>query len=133
MKAGYKLFGFLALVYAIVDVVYWWVGGEPLGITAIGLSGGLALTIGFYFYTNDKRMGLLPSDNLEGEIADLAGELGFFSPHSWWPLPLALSACAMGLGLIIGWWLTIIALGALIVSIIGFTTEYEKPGLSSTH
>jgi len=133
MKAGYKLFGFLALFYAIVDIVYWWVGGEPIGVTAIGLSGGLALTIGFYFYTNDKRMGLLPSDNLEGEIADSAGELGFFSPHSWWPLPLALSACAMGLGLIIGWWLTIIALGALIVSIIGFTTEYEKPGLSSTH
>ena len=133
MKAGYKLFGFLAVFYTIVDIVYWLVGGEPLGVTAIGLSGGLALTIGFYFYTNDKRMGLLPSDNLEGEIADLAGELGFFSPHSWWPLPLALSACAMGLGLIIGWWLTIIALGALIVSIIGFTTEYEKPGLSSTH
>ena len=133
MKAGYKLFGFLAVFYAIVDVVYWWVGGEAIGITAIGLSGGLALTIGFYFYTNDKRMGLLPSDNLEGEIADSAGELGFFSPHSWWPLPLALSACAMGLGLVIGWWLTIIALGALIVSIIGFSTEYEKPGLSSTH
>lgn len=133
MKAGYKLFGFLALFYAIVDIVYWWVGGEAIGITAIGLSGGLALTIGFYFYTNDKRMGLLPSDNLEGEIADSAGELGFFSPHSWWPLPLALSACAMGLGLVIGWWLTIIALGALIVSIIGFSTEYEKPGLSSTH
>ena len=133
MRAGYKLFGFLAVFYAVVDVVYWLVGGEALGITAIGLSGGLALTIGFYFYTNDKRMGLLPSDNLEGEIADLAGELGFFSPHSWWPLPLALSACAMGLGLIVGWWLTVIALGSLIVSIIGFTTEYEKPGLTSQH
>lgn len=133
MKAGYKLFGFLAIFYGVVDVVYWLVGGEPLGVTAIGLSGALALTIGFYFYTNDKRMGLLPSDNLEGEIADLAGELGFFSPHSWWPLPLALSACAMGLGLIIGWWLTIIALGALIVSIVGFTTEYERPGLTSHH
>lgn len=133
MKAGYKLFGFLALFYAVVDVVYWQVGGEALGITAIGLSGGLALTIGFYFYTNDKRMGLLPSDNLEGEIADLAGELGFFAPHSWWPLPLALSACAMGLGLIVGWWLTIIALGSLVVSIIGFTTEYEKPGVNSGH
>lgn len=133
MRAGYKLFGFLAVFYAVVDVVYWLMGGEALGITAIGLSGGLALTIGFYFYTNDKRMGLLPSDNLEGEIADLAGDLGFFSPHSWWPLPLALSACAMGLGLIIGWWLTVIALGSLIVSIIGFTTEYEKPGLTSQH
>jgi len=133
MKAGYKLFGFLAVFYAIVDVVYWRLGGEPLGITAIGLSAGLALTIGFYFFTNDKRMGMQPADNDEGEIADAAGELGFFSPHSWWPLPLALSACAMGLGLVIGWWLTVIALGALIISIIGFVTEYEKPGMSAYH
>ena len=133
MKAGYKLFGFLAVFYAIVDVVYWQVGGEALGVTAIGLSGALALTIGFYLYTNDKRLGEQPSDNDEGEIADLAGELGFFSPHSWWPLPVALAACAMGLGLVIGWWLTAIALGALVVSIIGFTTEYEKPGVSAHH
>ncbi len=133
MKAGYKLFGSLAVFYAIVDIVYWLVGGEPLGITAIGLSGALALTIGFYFWTNDKRLGLQPSDNDEGEIADLAGELGFFSPHSWWPLPLALSACASGLGLVLGWWLTVIGIGALVVSIIGFSTEYEKPGLSSHH
>ena len=131
MKAGYKLFGFLTVFYAVVDVVYWWVGGEPLGITAIALSGALALTIGFYFWTTEKRLGQQPSDNSEGEIADLAGELGFFSPHSWWPLPLALSICAAGLGLVLGWWLTVIGVGALVVSIVGFTTEYEKPGLHS--
>jgi hypothetical protein len=39
----------------------------------------------------------------------------------------------MALGLIIGWWLTIIALAALIVSIIGFVTEYEKPLADSGH
>jgi uncharacterized membrane protein len=133
MKAGYKLFAFLAAFYGVLAVIYWALGGEALGITAIALSAALAATIGFYFFTNDKRMGLLPSDNDDGEIADLAGELGFFSPHSWWPLPLALSACAMGLGLVVGWWLTVIALGALVVSIIGFTTEYEKPGLSAHH
>jgi len=133
MKAGYKLFLFLTVFYAVMAVIYWQVGGEPLGIIAIALSGGLAATIGFYFWTNDKRMGLLPSDNQEGEIADLAGELGFFSPHSWWPLPLALSACTMGLGLVVGWWLTSIGVGALVVSIIGFTTEYEKPGVSAHH
>jgi hypothetical protein len=33
----------------------------------------------------------------------------------------------MGVGLIVGWWLTVIFLGALIFSIIGFVTEYEKP------
>jgi len=133
MKAGYKLFAFLAAFYGVLAVIYWALGGEALGITAIALSAALAATIGFYFFTNDKRMGLLPSDNDDGEIADLAGELGFFSPHSWWPLSLALSACAMGLGLVVGWWLTVIALVALVVSIIGFTTEYEKPGLSAHH
>jgi hypothetical protein len=39
----------------------------------------------------------------------------------------------MSLGLIIGWWLTLIALGALIISIIGMVTEYEKPLSSSNH
>jgi len=33
----------------------------------------------------------------------------------------------MGLSLVIGWWLTLISLGALVISIIGFVTEYEKP------
>jgi hypothetical protein len=39
----------------------------------------------------------------------------------------------MALGLIIGWWLTLIALAALVVSIIGFVTEYEKPLADSQH
>jgi hypothetical protein len=34
---------------------------------------------------------------------------------------------ALGLSLLIGWWLTLISLGALVISIIGFVTEYEKP------
>jgi hypothetical protein len=36
-----------------------------------------------------------------------------------------------GVGLIIGWWLTLIALGGLVVSIFGFVLEYEKPSKSS--
>jgi hypothetical protein len=90
--------------------------------------------VGYYVWFTDRRIGTtLPEDNLQGEIADSAGELGFYSPHSWWPLPVALSATSMGLGLIIGWWLTLIALGALIMSIIGMVTEYEKPLSASIH
>ena len=133
MKAGYKLFAFLAFFYGVLAIVYWQLGGEPLGITAISLSAALAATVGFYLWTTNKRLGQHPSDNDEGEIADLAGELGFFSPHSWWPLPVALSACTTGLGLVLGWWLTVIGIGALIISLIGFTTEYEKPGLNNVH
>jgi hypothetical protein len=75
----------------------------------------------------------LPEDNLTAEISDGAGELGFYSPHSWWPLPVAFSACTMGLGLIVGWWLTLIGVGSLMISVIGMVTEYEKPVSSSSH
>ena len=46
---------------------------------------------------------------------------------------MALSACTMGLGLLIGWWLSLIGLGALMISIIGMVTEYEKPVISNSH
>lgn len=131
MKTSWILFVGLAIFYAILTVIYWQVGGEPVGITAISLSAGLALIVGFYLWFTDRRLGnVLPEDNQQGEIADSAGELGFFSPHSWWPLPVALSMCAVGTGLIIGWWLTLIAVGVLIISVIGFVLEYERPGTS---
>ena len=132
MKTGWMLFTGLALFYAIVTVIYWFVGGEAVGITAIGLSGGLAALIGFYLWFTDKRLGnVLPEDNETAEISDSAGELGFFSPHSWWPLPLAFCMVLAGLGLLIGWWLTLIAVGGLLISILGFVLEYEKPSKSA--
>jgi hypothetical protein len=131
MKASYRLFVGLSLFYALMAVIYYFVGGEAVGITCISLSSGLAAIVGFYVWFNNNRLGLLPQDNVTAEIADGAGELGFYSPHSWWPLPVALSACAAGLGLLVGWWLTTIALGALFISVFGFALEYEKPSASA--
>ena len=134
MKIGYRLFLFLALFYAILTAVYAFFTTEWVGIVAMALSSGLALIIGYYFWFINRRTGgVLPEDNLQGEISDGAGELGFFSPHSWWPLPVALSATAAGVGLIIGWWLTLIAIGALLVSVLGFVLQYERPTSSSHH
>ena len=112
MKSGYRLFLFLFAFYAIVGAIYWWLGGEPLGVTAIFLSAGLALIIGYYFWFINRRTGgVLPEDNPDALISDGAGELGFYSPHSWWPLPVGLAATAVGLSLVIGWWLTLITVG----------------------
>ena len=134
MKASWKLFGGLSVFYVIMTVIYWQVGGEEVGIAGMLLSACLAGMVGFYVWFTQKRIGVtLPEDNLTAEIADGAGELGFYSPHSWWPLPVAVSACVFALGLIIGWWLSLIGLGALMISIIGMVTEYEKPEIASAH
>ncbi len=134
MKASWKLFGGLSVFYVIMTVIYWQIGGEEVGIAGMLLSACLAGMVGFYVWFTQKRIGVtLPEDNLTAESADGAGELGFYSPHSWWPLPVAVSACVFALGLIVGWWLSLIGLGALVISIIGMVTEYEKPEIASAH
>ncbi|MDA0217512.1 MAG: cytochrome c oxidase subunit 4 [Actinobacteria bacterium] len=134
MKFGWQLFAFLTVFYIVVDLVYWLLGGEIVGITAMGLSAGLALIIAFYFWFTQRRIGdNLPEDRVDGDIADGAGELGFFSPYSWWPLAVGFTSTLTALGLIIGWWLFLIGVGTLVVSIMGFVLEYERPEYQSEH
>jgi len=134
MKTNWMLFAGLSIFYVIITIVYWQVDGEALGITGLLLSAGLAGMVGFYVWFTQKRIGkILPEDNTTAEISDGAGELGFFSPHSWWPLPTGFFAIGTGLGLIIGWWFTLIAVTGLIICVVGWVTEYEKPLASSGH
>ena len=51
----------------------------------------MALIIGTFFRFIARRLDTRPEDYDDAEVADGAGELGFFSPHSWWPLLIALS------------------------------------------
>ena len=134
MVTNWRLFGGLSVFYVVITIIYWQVDGEPLGITGMLLSSFLAGMVGFYLWFTQRRIGtVLPEDNVTAEISDGAGELGFYSPHSWWPLPVALSMCVAGMGLLIGWWLTLIGFSVLIISIIGMVTEYEKPTSAALH
>jgi hypothetical protein len=128
MKTNWLLFVGLAIFYVVMTLIYYYLGGEAVGISGMLLSACLAGMVGFYLWFTDKRIGRdLPEDRLDAEIAEGAGELGFYSPHSWWPLPVALSSMVTALSLLVGWWMTLIGVGALVISIIGFVTEYEKP------
>ena len=46
----------------------------------------LCILVTFYLGFHAMRMDPRPEDRKEGEIAEGAGELGFFPPYSWWPL-----------------------------------------------
>jgi hypothetical protein len=87
------------------------------------LTGMVTLYLGFHA----KKMEPRPEDRKDGEIADGAGELGFFPPYSWWPLWCAgaLGTCVYGIAMG-AWWLFIIGglLGALALS--GWIFEYYR-------
>ena len=124
MKVEGWLFLGCGIFFAGADIVYWYTSRDPTGTTALALAVGLALLIGFYVLFTGRRLPKRPEDDPEGEIPQGTGEIGFFSPHSWWPLFLGLSAATTGLGLAVGWWLFLIGLLATVFSTIGFVFEY---------
>ena len=126
MKFEGSLFIGCAIFFGAADIVYWYFSKDPTGTTALALSVGLAFLTGFYLLFTGRRLPERPEDNPDGEIEQGTGELGFFSPHSWWPLYVGLAAALAALGVTIGWWLFLIGLLALFLTTIGFVFEYYR-------
>jgi len=126
VKVEAYLFLGCAIFFGGSDLVYWHFSHDPTGTTALALSVGLAFLIGFYLLFSGRRLPMRPEDDPEGEIHEGTGELGFFSPHSWWPLFVALAAGTAALGVAIGWWMFLIGMLAVLLSMIGFVFEYYR-------
>ena len=126
MKFEGSLFIGCAIFFGAADIVYWYFSKDPTGTTALALSVGLAFLTGFYLLFTGRRLPERPEDSPDGEIEQGTGELGFFSPHSWWPLYVGLAAALAALGVAIGWWLFLIGLLALFLTTIGFVFEYYR-------
>jgi hypothetical protein len=126
MKVEGWLFVGCAAFFAIMDVIYWHFSKDPTGTTALALSVGLAFLTGFYLLFTGRRLPPRPEDRPNAEIAEGTGELGFFSPHSWWPLITGMSAAVAALGAAIGWWLFLIGMLFVLLSAIGFVFEYYR-------
>jgi uncharacterized membrane protein len=126
MKFEGFMFVGCAMFFGAADIVYWYFSKDPTGTAALAFAVGLAFLTGFYLLFTGRRLPPRPEDNPEGEIAEGAGELGFFSPHSWWPLFVGLAAATAAIGTAIGWWLFLIGLLFTFLTVIGFVFEYYR-------
>jgi cytochrome c oxidase subunit IV len=126
MKFEGSLFIGCAIFFGAADIVYWYFSKDPTGTVALALSVGLAFLTGFYLLFTGRRLPERPEDNPDGEIEQGTGELGFFSPHSWWPLYVGMAAGLSALGVAVGWWLFLIGLLAVFLTTIGFVFEYYR-------
>lgn len=124
MKIEGYLFSFLAVFFLPVTVVYWLLSKDPTGTTALAMSVGLAVMIGYYLLFTARRMEPRPEDRPDAEISEGSGEVGFFAPHSWWPIALAGSFSTVMLGLVFGPFLAVIGFGLLAVATAGFLFEF---------
>jgi hypothetical protein len=100
-------------------------GVEPIGTTALIMSGLLTAMVWIYFWMVSRRIDPRPEDREDGEISDVSGEVGFFSPGSYWPLGLAAAGTLAGFG-VVYWlpWLMVAGVIAILLAVGGLTFEY---------
>ncbi|MEV6773278.1 cytochrome c oxidase subunit 4 [Nocardia sp. NPDC051030] len=132
MKVEARIFELITVFFVIVAITYGYFTGQSrtgvewAGTTAIVLSAGLALIVATYFRFVARRLDLRPEDYEEAEIVDGAGDLGFFSPGSFWPILLAGAGSITALGLaFFQYWLIGIGVACILVAAGGLVFEYH--------
>ena len=132
MRVEAWIFGSLTIFFALVTPAYWLItmdaSGTPeiTGTVALILTFFLSLMISGYFALIARRIDPRPEDKKDGEIAEGAGELGFFAPHSKWPLFVSLTFVLVALAPIFGWWLAILGFGFGALTLSGLVYEFYR-------
>ncbi|MFE6870694.1 cytochrome c oxidase subunit 4 [Kitasatospora sp. NPDC057692] len=132
MKEQGKIFlGLSVFVLAMAITYGLWTNGsehgiEAAGTTALFLAFALCAFIGYYLAFTARRVDSGAGDNPEAEVADDSGELGFFAPHSWQPLSLAVGGALAFLGVIFGWWLMFWSLPIILIGLFGWVFEFYR-------
>lgn len=130
MKAEIRIFHGLSVFFVVIAAVYGYVthrselGLDVVGFPALCLTAGVSLMIGVYLEFTARSIDKRPEDDLDGEIAELSGDQGFYSPYSWWPMPLALGAAVVFLGLAAGLFWAGIGLLISALALVGWVYEY---------
>lgn len=124
MKVEGLLFALIAVFLVVTSSIYWVLSRDPTGFTCILLSGGLAFIVGYYLMFTAGRLEARPEDRADAEISEGSGEVGFFSPHSYWPIVTAAAFTLTTLGLVFGPFLLLIGFVAILICASGFLFEY---------
>jgi hypothetical protein len=126
VKTEAWMFAALTFFLALVTPVYWVMTEEITGTFALLLTFFLVLMISLYLGLVSRRIDPRPEDKKLGEIAEGAGELGFFPPQSIWPLFVSGTFVLVCLGPIFGWWITILGFGFGAITLTGLLYEFYR-------
>ncbi|ORC21993.1 MULTISPECIES: cytochrome c oxidase subunit 4 [Rothia] len=128
MKLLANIFAFIGVFLIPVGIVYGFMThfDEWAGFPAILATAVMCLFLWYFLKFTDKKHPDMPYENLEGEIADGAGDYGFYSPWSWWPLFIGAACTIVVLGLAIDWWIVLIAIPFAAAAVLGWVYEYNR-------
>jgi hypothetical protein len=127
VKTEAWIFAITTAFFVVVSPAYWLIAGDWTGTSALVMTTLLAAMVTLYLGFHASKMEPRPEDRKDAEIADGAGELGFFPPYSWWPLWCAAALAVIVYGVAMGaWWLVVIGFGLGGLALSGFVFEYYR-------
>ncbi|MGW6396444.1 cytochrome c oxidase subunit 4 [Streptomyces sp. NPDC055103] len=126
MKIQGKMFIWLSVFILAMAILYGVWSKEPVGTTALFLGFGLSIMIGYYLAFTARRVDAMAQDDKEADVADEAGEVGFFAPHSWQPLSLAIGGALAFLSIAMGWWIMYFSAPLILVGLFGWVFEFYR-------
>lgn len=126
MKSETWIFVVTTIFCVLVTPTYWLLSYDWTGTTALTMTTLLVAMISLYLGFHASKMEPRPEDRKDGEIAEGAGELGFFPPYSWWPLWCGAALAVVVLGVVLGWWLFIIGAILGVLALQGWVFEYYR-------
>jgi hypothetical protein len=106
--------------------VYWGTSYEPAGTVALLFSMFMSGLVTVYLAVT-ARGSHLASDEHRIEIPDGAGDIGFFSPFSYWPALISVGFGILILGPVFSYWLILIGGLFVAISVVGLLFQYEIP------
>jgi hypothetical protein len=125
MRAESWIFAICTVFFVLVAPAYWLIARDPTGTSALIMTALLTMLVTFYLGFHASKMEPRPEDLQEGEIADGAGELGFFPPFSWWPMWCALTLATIVFAVAFTeWWLVLVGFGLGTLALCGWIYEY---------
>ena len=128
MKTEAMLFGGVAVFFGAAATLYGLWSSDPAGTAALVVAFGMGALVSFFCAVQYGRRGRRPQDRTEAEVADAAGPLEFFPPHSPWPVVTALGFAVAATGVVFGLWLFLIGFGVLARGVLGLVLQYADRG-----
>lgn len=132
MTNEWRIFGAVAAFLLLATGLYgWWTwyefgAVEWIGSIALLLSFLLCAMVAGYFWVVSRRIEPRPEDRSDAEITEGAGEVGFFSPGSYYPFGIALATTVAGLGVVFWmWWLMVAGVVGVVAASGGLLFEYH--------
>ena len=129
MKTSVKITNLLGAFCILAGIVYGYLTGfdELVGFPALLCVAIMFFMLSVYFWLMARSAGaLLPEDREDGEIIEMSGDYGAFSPWSWWPLLLGIGCALFFTSLAVGYWIIMLAVPVVLLGLIGLIFEHSR-------